>query len=208
MTDTQLLRPTPQQVIQEQAEIDLKANRAGLLSPRQRWWYVAVRAAEHGIGALTVMLVAAVVINALQLAPDLTAIAVLTLVIVVGTLLLLALNIRPAFETRVKSVRGALSRTVISPPLIQPFFCLSVGKMLFYTQATRFDGLNDDEEYEAFYLERPARLGGNVLLTLRQISDVADEPEDTSTQSDDDGDERAGGGRAQDGQAQTAARNV
>lgn len=175
MTDTQLLRPTPQQIAKQQAEADLKANQAGVLSTRQRWRYVAVRAAEHGIGALMTMLIFAVVINALQLVPDLAAIGLVTLLIVVGTLLLLLANSRPAFETKVKSVTGSLSRSVISPPLVQPFFCLSVGKALFYVPADRFDGLDDDTTYEAYYLERPARLGGSVLLTLREISAAPDE---------------------------------
>jgi hypothetical protein len=179
MTDTQLLRPTPQQVTRERLEADLKANQAGILSNRQRWRYVGVRAAEHAVGALTIMLIVAVAINALGIVPDLTTIGVIALVIGVSALLLLVFNVRPAFESRVKFTNGILSRSVIAPPLIQPFYCLTVGKTLFYAQADRFDGLQDDELYEAYYIERPARLGGNVLLTLREVNpSAADAPED------------------------------
>lgn len=159
------LRPTPQQLELERLAADLAANESGVLSPRQRWRYVAVRAAEHGIGVLTVMFVFALGINALGLAPDLVTIGAVYALIMGVALVSLAISSRPAFEARVKSVRGTLQHAVIAPPYLPPHYCLTVGGQLFYVTRTQFDALSVDEDYTAYYLPRAIRIGGPHLLS-------------------------------------------
>lgn len=142
-----------------------KANQSGVLSPRQRWHYVAVRAAEHGIGALTALLVFAVSVHSLRLAPDLATIGAVAGGIALVTLVMLAFNLRPAFEARVQMVQGRLSRAVIAPPLLQPFYGVAVGNKLFYVTRGRFDALEEDALYQVYYLERPGALGGAHWLS-------------------------------------------
>jgi hypothetical protein len=178
MTQTESLpSASPELEQRERDDAEWQANQQGRLSTRQRLLYLGVRAAEHGIGALLVMLVGALIVNALRLAPDFNSIATTFMIIVAGTVLFWALNIRPAFEARVKSVHGILHRAVIEQSWLQPLFCITIGKLLFYVEPLRFADCEDDAAYTAHYIERPARLGGAVLVSLRKVGEAPDYPD-------------------------------
>lgn len=158
-------RPTPQQLELERLAADLTANESGVLSPRQRWRYVAVRAAEHSVAVLTVMFAFALLVHALRLTPDLATIGAVYAVIVGMGLVSLAISSRLAFEARVKSVRGTLQHSIIAPPYLPPHYCLTIGSQLFYVTRAQFDALSTDEDYTAYYLPRAMRFGGPHLLS-------------------------------------------
>jgi hypothetical protein len=167
--ETEPIPDSNQNIIQRRialAQQDLDANRHGILSRRQRWTYAGVRLAEHLIGLLMACLGGRVIAGVFQLAPDMDAILVMVGLAAIITLALFVLRARPAFSSSVKSVTGQITRRVITSSALLPFFSVTVDKTLFYVTPPQFEMLEDDAQYTVFFVERPLRVGGSVLLSV------------------------------------------
>ncbi len=147
-------------------DYDLAANRAGQLSARQRWRYLAARLGEHLLGALIVLFCVALFVNWLGLAPNLDLIGALFAVTILATLLLFAIRTYPTLKSGVKIINGPLQKHEIAPLGGLPLDEISVGSLRFFVRPAVWLVLDDSVPYKAYYLERSPRAGGPVLLSI------------------------------------------
>jgi hypothetical protein len=164
---------------------DLAANQRGVLSHRQRRLYALGRLFEHVIGAMVATYLFYVVTRILGQPLDSDSLRTAFGLITILALILFAIHIRPAFETRVKTIQGRLAKRVIISDW--PIFVITVGKVLFYIPYIMYEALEDDALYNAYYLERSQRIGGNVLLSTEFLE--APRPSEFDDDEDDDEDD-------------------
>lgn len=158
----------------------LTANQRGLLSTGQRWRYIGARLAEHLLGSLIATFLLVMLIAGFRLTLTLTALIFIVAFVGGSTLILFGLSILPAFGIRLKSVQGVLAKRVITPYGDWPQCAITIADVLFYVTPTVFDALIEDGVYQANYLLRRVRNGGNVLISaiLLQPPDDQEEGED------------------------------
>ena len=159
-------------------DYDLTANRSGLMSIRQRWNFIRARLLEHFLGALTVSYVVAWAINALNLAPNADMILIGGAVLLGITAVLFAIRIRPAFAKSVTAVRGKLAIRDVIPLNGLALEEVAIASMPFFLRYHVFDILDDGATYNAYYLKRDLKVGGNQLLSLEFIAPAPDEDDE------------------------------
>jgi hypothetical protein len=154
------------QRVQRFDDYDLAANRAGELSTRQHWRYLAARLGEHLLGALIVLFFVALFVNWFGLAPSLDLIGALIAVALLAALVLFALRTYPTIKNGVKAISGPLEKHEIAPLGGLPLDEISIGPTRFFVRPEVWMVLDDSAPYKAYYLERSARAGGCVLLSI------------------------------------------
>jgi hypothetical protein len=147
----------------------ITTNSAGKLTRQQKQQFFLVRAAEHAFGALVAMLMFALLVHILRLNPDLTTIILVAVAILLVSFVLFFIHVRPALQTNVQSVKGVAARRVLGDMALKPFFCVTIGDTLFYVDEAQFRAVEDDVNYEVFFLPRPARVGGGIWLSARKV---------------------------------------
>lgn len=158
-------------------DYDLTANRSGVLSTRQRWRFVGNRVASHALGALTALFIFALAINTLFLTLELSTVGLIVAIVVALALLSLALSLRPVCQKEVVSVKGPLRTDFGIPADSAPFEDIAIGKVRFYISPELFEVLEDEAVYQAYYLKRGRRVGGNLLLTVELLEHAPEEDE-------------------------------
>lgn len=158
------------QRVQRFDDYDLTANRSGTLSVRQRWRFIGTRLAEHAIGALTVMFFATLLIDTFSrlLIPNMIA-PVIVLIFLV-TLISFVLSVRPALQQNVLSVKGVLRKDFAIPLDSISVEEIAIGPQRFFIRYELYDVLDEDAVYQAYYLKRGQRGGGNLLLSVELIT--------------------------------------
>ena len=151
-------------------DYDLTANRAGLLSRRQRIGYVGARLMEHLAGALTAGFSLAWVANALHFSADLVTIGWASAAILLVTAIYFGLHIRPAFAKSVVTVKGPLKKHSVAPLEGFPYEQISIGTELFFVRPEVYDFLEEEAIYLAYYINRSPRVGGPNLLAVELIA--------------------------------------
>jgi hypothetical protein len=157
------------QRVQRFDDYDLTANRAGMLSTRQRERFIGTHLAKHIIGAITVIFFVALVIDtfSLPLASNMLVLALAVVLLV--TLILFVLSIRPVFQKNVLSVKGILRKDFAIPLDSVPFEEIAIGPQRFYVRYELHDVLDENAIYQVYYLKRSQRSGGNLLLSVELI---------------------------------------
>jgi hypothetical protein len=164
------------QRVQHFDDYDLTANRAGVLSTRQRWRFVRARLAGHALGTLTTCFSLALVTNGLFTASQLTIIGLTFALVVTIGLGSFVLSLRPVFQKDIPSVQGLLRKDFAIPLDSVPFEEIAIGPERFYVRYELYDMLDEGAVYHAYYLKRGHRLGSNLLLSVELIQ--AAPPED------------------------------
>lgn len=149
---------------------DLEINTAGMLTPVQQRRFILLRAAEHAFGALLVMLFFALVVHMTRLYPEPVVLLVAFVVILIAALALFVIHIRPALGSQLQSVKGMAARRVLGEAGLQPLYCVTIGETLFYVSEAQFREISDDDQYEVYFLPRPARVGGGTWLSARKLT--------------------------------------
>jgi hypothetical protein len=162
------------QRVQRFDDYDLTANRAGMLSIRQRWRFVGTRLAEHALMAVTVIFFFALVIDTLSLLQASDAIAIAVILVLLITLLSFLLSVLPTFQKSVLSIKGILRKDFAIPLDSVPFEEIAIGPERFFVRFELFDVLEEDAIYQAYYLKRSQRSGGNLLLSVEMIEAASD----------------------------------
>ncbi|MEP7285643.1 MAG: hypothetical protein ABI947_07745 [Chloroflexota bacterium] len=156
-------------------DYDLAANRAGVLSVRQRWNFVALRLVEHLLGLLTVCFIGMWIIDTLHYlpfihyVPDPGLIGMAFVVVLILTAVLYGLHVRPAFSKSVESIKGKLIKRDLVAPNVLPLAELMISSIPFYVHYSVFGVLEEGAIYQAYYLKRSKRIGGNQLLSLELL---------------------------------------
>jgi hypothetical protein len=158
------------QRVQRFDDYDLTANRAGVLSSRQRWRFVGARLANHTLGVVTILFSFALIVNGLFLVPGPTPIALIFAVVMVIALISLILSVRPAFQKDVTTVKGILRKDFALALDSMPFEEIAIGPVRFYAHHDLYDVLDEEAIYQAYYLKRSQRAGGNLLLSVEMIA--------------------------------------
>jgi hypothetical protein len=151
-------------------DYDLSANRAGLLSRRQRIGFIVARLLEHFAGALTAGFSLAWVANTLHFSTDLVTIGWASAALLLVTAIYLGLHIRPAFAKSVVTVKGPLKKHSVAPLEGFPYEQISIGTELFFVRPEVYDFLEEDAVYLVYYIHRSPRVGGPSLLAVEPIS--------------------------------------
>jgi hypothetical protein len=157
-------------------DYDLIANRANMLSARQRWRFVGTRLAEYSLGTVTTIFFIALLTDTLALTSALNTISLSLALVPLVALILFFLSIRPVFQKNVLSIKGVLRKDFAIPLDSVPFEEIAIGPERFYIRYELFDVLDEDAVYQAYYLKRSKRSGGNLLLSVELIE--AAPPED------------------------------
>ncbi len=157
------------QRIQRFDDYDLSDNRAGKLSARQRWRFMGEQLAEHALGALTVLFAFALLVNTFRLTPSLDVIGLVVAVTVVVTLLLYVYHVRTILQPGVRSVSGSVEKHEFMPLDSLPLEEITIAQTAFYVRPDVYDILEDEINYQVYFLPRSPRLGGNLLLSVEAM---------------------------------------
>lgn len=151
-------------------DYDLAANRAGLLSRRQRIAFIGTRLMGHLAGALTGAFSLAWLANTLHYVPAPETIGLTCGAILLITAICFSSHIRPAFAKSVVTIKGPLKKLSVAPLEGFPYEQVSIGTELFFVRPEVYDFLEENAVYLAYYLNRSQRVGGPILLAVELIT--------------------------------------
>ena len=159
-------------------DYDLVSNREGLFSRRQRVRFIRSRLFDHLLGALTIAFLVAWILNQFKYSPQPEILLAGSGFILAGTLLMLLINLRPAFDKSVQVTQGKLLRHSVIP--LNGLFLeeISIGATMFYIRPQEGAALHDGATYRVHYLKRPIRIGGNLLLSIEYVEPAQGEAAD------------------------------